>query len=95
MTTDEEIKLEVLNDVEAWQLFCQKAGDVAHLEEIKPLAEAIVKECCRLPLAIITVGVAMRNKTKVKLWRHALNELQRSVPSIEDIEAVRLRSISR
>ncbi|XP_050264220.1 disease resistance protein At4g27190-like [Quercus robur] len=87
MTTDLEIKIEVLNDVEAWQLFCQKAGDVAHLEEIKPLAEAIVKECCRLPLAIITVGAAMRKKTKVELWKHALNQLQRSVPSIEGIEA--------
>ncbi|XP_075674305.1 disease resistance protein At4g27190-like isoform X2 [Castanea sativa] len=87
MTTDLVIKVEVLNDVEAWQLFCQKAGDVAHLEEIKPLAEAIVKECCRLPLAIITVGAAMRKKTKVELWRHALKELRRSVPSIEGIEA--------
>ncbi|XP_065626696.1 disease resistance protein At4g27190-like [Quercus suber] len=87
MTTDLEIKIEVLNDVEAWQLFCQKVGDVAYLEEIKPLAEAIVKECCRLPLAIITVGAAMRKKTKVELWKHALKELQRSVPSIEGIEA--------
>ncbi|KAM4087688.1 hypothetical protein ACB094_07G014100 [Castanea mollissima] len=87
MTTDLDITVEVLNDVEAWQLFCQKAGDVADLEEIKPLAEAIVKECCRLPLAIITVGAAMRKKTKVELWRHALKELQRSVPSIEGIEA--------
>ncbi|KAF3970979.1 hypothetical protein CMV_005385 [Castanea mollissima] len=86
MTTDLDIKVEVLNDVEAWQLFCQKAGDVADLEEIKPLAEAIVKECCRLPLAIITVGAAMRKKTKVELWRHALKELQRSVPSIGGIE---------
>ena len=86
MTTDLEIKIEVLDDDEAWQLFCQKAGDVAHLEEIKPLAEAIVKECCRLPLAIITVGAAMRKKTKVVLWKHALKELQRSVPSIEEIE---------
>ena len=60
---------------------------MAHLEEIKPLAEAIVKECCRLLLAIITVGAAMRKKTKVELWKHALNQLQRLVPSIEGIEA--------
>ena len=87
MTTNVEIKMDVLNDEESWQLFCQKAGDVAHLEEIRPFAEAIVKECCRLPLAIITVGAAMRKKTKVELWKHALNQLQRSVPSIEGIEA--------
>ncbi|KAK4557599.1 hypothetical protein RGQ29_007377 [Quercus rubra] len=87
MATDLEIKIEVLNDDEAWQLFCQKAGDVAHLEEIKPLAEAIVKECCRLPLAIITVGAAMRKKTEVVLWKYALDQLRRSVPFIKGIEA--------
>ena len=53
----------VLNDEEAWQLFSQKAGDVYHLEEIKPFAEAIVGECCGLPLAIIIVGAAIRRKT--------------------------------
>jgi hypothetical protein len=30
--------MNVLNDEEAWQLFCQNAGDVVHLEEIKPFA---------------------------------------------------------
>ena len=87
MTTNVEIKMDVLNDEESWQFFCQKAGDMSHLEEIRPFAEAIVKECCRLPLAIITVVAAMRKKTKVELWKHALKELQRSVPSIEEIEA--------
>ena len=29
----------------------------------------------------------MRKKTKIKLWKHALNELRRLVPSIEGIEA--------
>uniref|UniRef100_A0A2N9J428 AAA+ ATPase domain-containing protein n=1 Tax=Fagus sylvatica TaxID=28930 RepID=A0A2N9J428_FAGSY len=60
--------------------------DVVHLEEIKPFAEDIVKECCGLPLAIIVVGAAMRRKKKVELWEHALNELRRSVPFVEDIE---------
>ncbi|KAL0000956.1 hypothetical protein SO802_014737 [Lithocarpus litseifolius] len=57
MTTDVEIKIEVLNDDETWQLFCQKAGDVAHREEIKPLAEAIVKECCRLLLGFMETSL--------------------------------------
>uniref|UniRef100_A0A2N9HXG6 Uncharacterized protein n=1 Tax=Fagus sylvatica TaxID=28930 RepID=A0A2N9HXG6_FAGSY len=86
MMTDVEIKIDVLNDDEAWQLFCEKAGDVAHLEEIKPFAKEIVRECCGLPLAIIVVGAAMRKKTRVELWEHALNELRNSVPSIKDIE---------
>ncbi|XP_030964959.1 disease resistance protein At4g27190-like [Quercus lobata] len=86
MMTDVEVKVDVLNDEEAWQLFSQKAGDVAHLEGIKPFAEAIARECCGLPLAIIIVGAAMRRKTKVELWEDALKELQRSVPSVEGIE---------
>ncbi|GMY31432.1 disease resistance protein At4g27190-like [Fagus crenata] len=87
MMTDVEVKMDVLNDEEAWQLFCQKAGDVAHLEEIRPFAEAVAKECCGLPLAIIVVGAAMRRKEKVELWDYALKEMRRSLPSIEDIEA--------
>ena len=79
MMIDFEIKMDVLNDEEAWQLFSQNVGNVTHLEEIRPFVEAIVRECCRLQLAIITVGVAMRKKTKVKLWKHALNEDRKSV----------------
>ena len=86
MMTDVEVKLEVLNDEEAWQLFSQKAGDVAHLKDIKPYAEAIARECCGLPLAIIIVGAAMRRKTKIELWDHALKELQSSMPSVGGIE---------
>ena len=86
MITDIEVKMVVLNDEEAWQLFSQKAGDVSHLEEIKPFAEAIVGECCKLPLAIIIVGAAMRRKTKVEMWEDALKQLRRLVPSIGGIE---------
>ena len=59
---------------------------MSHLEEIKPFAETIVGECCGLPLAIIIVGAAMRRKTKVKMWKDALKQLRRSVPSIGGIE---------
>ncbi|XP_075655382.1 disease resistance protein At4g27190-like isoform X2 [Castanea sativa] len=86
MMTDIEVKMEVLNDEEAWQLFSQNAGDVAHLKDIKPYAEAIARECCGLPLAIIILGAAMRRKTKIELWDHALKELQRSMPSVGGIE---------
>ncbi|KAL4645124.1 hypothetical protein ACB092_02G213700 [Castanea dentata] len=86
MMTDVEVKMEVLNNEEAWQLFSQNAGDVAHLKDIKPYAEAIARECCGLPLAIIILGAAMRRKTKIELWDHALKELQRSMPSVGGIE---------
>jgi disease resistance protein RPS2 len=81
MMTDVEVKMNVLNDEEACQLFCQNAGDVVHFEEIIQFAEAIGRECCGLPLAINLVEAAMRRKTKVELWDDALKELQRLVLS--------------
>ncbi|KAL5548242.1 hypothetical protein UlMin_003473 [Ulmus minor] len=86
MMTDIEVKVNVLEDEEAWELFCRNAGEVVALEHIKPYAEAIAKECCGLPLAIITAGAAMRGKTMVELWKHALNELEKSMPSTGSIK---------
>lgn len=86
MKTDEEFRVDLLNDDEAWQLFSQNAGAVASKEPIKPFAQAIARECKGLPLAIITMGTAMRGKTNVKLWKHALKQWQKSVPCIKGIE---------
>ncbi|KAL5802617.1 hypothetical protein ACOSQ4_030922 [Xanthoceras sorbifolium] len=86
MKTDVEVRVDFLNGVEAWHLFCQSAGEVASLDTIKPFAEEIARECNGLPLAVITMGTAMRGKIKVKLWKHALNELRKSVPAIKGIE---------
>ncbi|KAJ0100813.1 hypothetical protein Patl1_04360 [Pistacia atlantica] len=86
MKTDKQVKVDVLNDEEAWKLFTRNAGNVTTLERIEPLAKAVARECRGLPLAVITMGTAMRGKTIVRLWKHALNELQRSVPCVEGIE---------
>ncbi|KAK0600094.1 hypothetical protein LWI29_011540 [Acer saccharum] len=86
MSTDVEVRVDFLNGVEAWQLFCQSAGEVASLDTIKPFAEEVSRECNGLPLAIITMGTAMRGKKMGKLWKHALNEMRRSVPGIKGIE---------
>ena len=82
MMTDIEVKVRILNGEEAWKLFSRYAGEVVSLEHIRPFAEAVAGECCGLPLAIITMGAAMRGKTMVKLWKHALNELRRSSPCV-------------
>ena len=87
MKTDAVLKMDVLNDVEAWELFCQNAGTVATLEHIKPLAKEVARECGGLPLAIIVMGTSMREKKMVELWKDALSELQNSVPyNIKGIE---------
>ncbi|CAK9150293.1 unnamed protein product [Ilex paraguariensis] len=86
MMTDVNFKVDVLNDEESWQLFCQNAGAIAMLEPIKPSAEAVAKECGGLPLALKTVGKSMRGNTMVEVWDHALDALRMSMPSIEGIE---------
>ncbi|KAI3427708.1 NB-ARC domain-containing protein [Psidium guajava] len=86
MMTDVEVKVEVLTDEEAWELFKEHAGEVADLQSIKPLAVTVCKECGKLPLALITVGSAMRRKTQVGLWEDAIDELRMSRPSIHGIE---------
>ncbi|KAK1318534.1 Disease resistance protein [Acorus calamus] len=86
METDKEMKVTVLSEEDAWVLFSQSAGDVVELEEIKLHAKAVSRECCGLPLAIITVGKAMRKKNQPELWKSALYELRRSAPYIYGIE---------
>ncbi|PSS16230.1 Disease resistance protein [Actinidia chinensis var. chinensis] len=86
ITTDKEVKVDVLDEEESWQLFTQNAGKVASLEHIKPIATEVCKECCGLPLALIIVGASMRGKTAEALWKDALNALQMAVPHTKGIE---------
>ncbi|KAF7145754.1 hypothetical protein RHSIM_Rhsim04G0238000 [Rhododendron simsii] len=55
MRTDIEIKVEVLSEQEALEMFYKNVGDVARLPTINELAESIVKECDGLPLALRAV----------------------------------------
>ncbi|KAF5727983.1 disease resistance family protein [Tripterygium wilfordii] len=86
MMTNADIKLDLLNDEAAWNLFAENAGDVVQSEGINPLAKAIASECCGLPLAITTMGKSMRNKTMIELWRNALWQLQNSTPHVGSFE---------
>ncbi|XP_019056417.1 PREDICTED: disease resistance protein At4g27190-like [Tarenaya hassleriana] len=86
MKTDVDIRVDCLGEEEAWQLFCQNDREVASSDRIRPLANAISHECGGLPLAVMRVGTTMRGKQMVKLWKHALKELKRSVPWVKSIE---------
>eukprot|EP00268_Persea_americana_P042549 TRINITY_DN4260_c0_g1_i4.p1 TRINITY_DN4260_c0_g1~~TRINITY_DN4260_c0_g1_i4.p1 ORF type:complete len:951 (-),score=124.63 TRINITY_DN4260_c0_g1_i4:435-3287(-) len=88
MESERIVKVEVLLPEEAWDLFEEKVGGPVLLDssEIKPIAELIVKECDCLPLAIITVGRALRGVKDVSVWRNALNELKCSYTEIDGMD---------
>ncbi|KAK2965081.1 hypothetical protein RJ640_012555 [Escallonia rubra] len=86
MKTDEDIKVEVLDDEESWKLFVQNAGKVVNLENIEPVAKQVARECGGLPLLINIVGRSMRGKKMFRLWEDAWSEMRRSpVPYINGI----------
>nr|GLL16768.1 disease resistance protein At4g27190-like [Ipomoea trifida] len=81
MLTDTDFELSRLSQEEAWSLFSKHVGEeVMSDDQIKPWAEAVIRECDGLPLAIIVVGASMRRKRNVALWKDALDALRRSVP---------------
>ncbi|XP_060672237.1 disease resistance protein At4g27190-like [Ziziphus jujuba] len=81
MGVDKNFEVELLSDSEAWNCFAKIVGDNLlsdeNSDEFKHLATQIVKECARLPLAIITVAHALKNKG-IHFWKDALRRLQRS-----------------
>ncbi|PHU08941.1 hypothetical protein BC332_20801 [Capsicum chinense] len=66
----------ILKEDESWQQFVKNMGDVANLEYIQPLEKKIARECGGLTLAITVIGSSMRGKTRVDLWKDALDSLR-------------------
>ncbi|KAF7119592.1 hypothetical protein RHSIM_Rhsim13G0171300 [Rhododendron simsii] len=86
MGTDIEIKVEVLPEEEAREMFYSNVGDVVRLPTIKQLAESIVTECDGLPLALKVVSGVLRKQENVNVWENFLRELKSLATSfIEDL----------
>ncbi|KAI3951333.1 hypothetical protein MKW92_031031 [Papaver armeniacum] len=80
MEADRKIKIECLDEDQAWSLFQQKVKQEAlscH-PDVLEVAKKVAKECRGLPLALITIGRTMSSKTDLKQWQHALCTLQES-----------------
>ncbi|KAF9597825.1 hypothetical protein IFM89_021910 [Coptis chinensis] len=79
MEMDEKIEVKVLSEVDSWDLFRSKAGAVVDSSVFETVAGNIVKECKGLPLAIVTLGLALRNKDVIAVWEDTLARLQKSI----------------
>ncbi|XP_057986314.1 probable disease resistance protein At1g61190 isoform X1 [Hevea brasiliensis] len=87
METEQDVEIKVLSEDEAWNLFRDKVGKAVLVEpKIQNIARKVAKECGGFPLAIITVGRALRRETNISEWEIALTELRGSTGSIECME---------
>uniref|UniRef100_A0A2N9GN18 NB-ARC domain-containing protein n=1 Tax=Fagus sylvatica TaxID=28930 RepID=A0A2N9GN18_FAGSY len=79
MRSQKIVPIKVLSEEEAWNLFREMAGDCVDTPGLRPIAKEVAKECGALPVAIVTVGRALENKTKDE-WIAALEQLKKSIP---------------
>ncbi|KAM7519549.1 hypothetical protein LguiB_018511 [Lonicera macranthoides] len=77
MGTQKNFAIDVLSKQEAWDLFKEMAGNCVDAAEVTHIAEEVAKECGGLPLALVTVARALRNKKK-HAWEDALEQLRKS-----------------
>ncbi|GMY19467.1 disease resistance protein RPS2-like isoform X2 [Fagus crenata] len=79
MRSQKIVPIKVLSEEEAWNLFREMAGNCADTPDLRLTAKKVAKECGGLPVAIVTVGRALENKTKDE-WIAALEQLKKSIP---------------
>ncbi|XP_042959362.1 probable disease resistance protein At4g27220 [Carya illinoinensis] len=68
-----------LSELETWNLFREMAGNCIETPCLHPIANDVAKECGGLPVAIVTIGRALENKSKDN-WIAALEQLRKSIP---------------
>ncbi|CAL5423026.1 unnamed protein product [Camellia sinensis] len=82
MDTQKNFKVGVLDEGEAWNLFKEMAGipydDTSHKIDFNSAQKAVAKECGGLPVAIVTVGRALKGKGKPS-WDSALEQLRKAI----------------
>jgi len=80
MGTQKDFGLEVLAEEEAWSLFEKMAGDCVNKDpNIRSVAIEVAKVCSGLPLALVTVSKALKNKELFE-WNDALVLLRTPIP---------------
>ncbi|KAJ0074626.1 hypothetical protein Patl1_37570 [Pistacia atlantica] len=82
----EEIKVEPLSEMEAFDLFLSKVGsELLDIPTLQSTLKQTVKQCDGLPLAIVTLANTMKGERDVHIWENALNELKACIASVENV----------
>ncbi|KAI3914657.1 hypothetical protein MKX01_008016 [Papaver californicum] len=77
LLSPKNIEVGVLTEEDSWLLFKKSAGNMEDSSALQTVAEEIVKECGGLPLALVTLGRALRNKDKL-VWDDTVLQLRSS-----------------
>ncbi|CAL5321575.1 unnamed protein product [Camellia sinensis] len=78
MHVNSYVPMQVLLEKEAWALFKTKVGNSVDSAELRDIANAVCKECGGLPVAILAVGAALKNKKKY-VWEDVLDQFKDSM----------------
>ncbi|XP_057460991.1 disease resistance protein At4g27190-like isoform X1 [Actinidia eriantha] len=83
-----KIPVGFLSSEESWDLFRKYVGPVIDTSTLNDVATEVARECQGLPLALVTVGRALRDKS-LEGWKAALQRLKRSKSvNVDDTEDV-------
>ncbi|KAI8012284.1 Disease resistance protein [Camellia lanceoleosa] len=85
MKVDRDFPIQVLSDVEALALFRKVVGNSIDSRHLHLLAKAVCKECQGLPVVILAVGAALKNKEKYA-WEDALDQLRNNM--LKNVEGI-------
>ena len=79
--------MELFSKEESWNLFLDTMGHdvLINNPNLKATVEEVVKECARLPLAIITITRSLKNVVDSSKWMNALQELRTSMKGPDNV----------
>ncbi|XP_044478106.1 disease resistance protein UNI-like [Mangifera indica] len=80
MDCDKISIVRTLSKQEPWELFKELVGMDVENSSISPIAREVVAECDGLPIAIVTIASALRNKNG-HVWIDATRQLKMSTPT--------------
>ncbi|ESR44910.1 hypothetical protein CICLE_v10003660mg [Citrus x clementina] len=70
-----------LLEEESWILFREAAGTVVEKSDLNSIARKVAAKCSGLPIAILTVGRALKNRNNKYVWIDAAQQLKKSTPT--------------